>query len=411
MTQRPAAASSRSGGGPVAAPALFAGEPVRIGFFMSMTGRDASFGEASLRGARLAVDGLNAAGGVLGRPVELVVEDDRSLAGESATAAKKLISRDRVVALVGECSSARTLEAASVAQASGVPMVTPAATSPRVTRVGDEIFRVCFVDDFQGRVIATFARRRLGLRRAALLVDSTCALFGRACGRVLEDVHGARRRDRREPEVPRERHGLQGAADGDPRRAARRAVPAGLLCRGGPRGAAGQGARAGRDAARGRRLRGAAAARDRRRRPRGHLLLDALCRRERGRRPRADSWRRSARGSAPPRTAWRRSRTTRCGSWPTRSGGRARPTMRPSGGRWPRRGASLACHRDDDHQRPARRRQGRRHHHDQEREARPSSRRSGPNPRGLTSPWPRSPSGTSTPRRSSRPSRRCSGRS
>lgn len=153
-------------------PAPGAGEPVRIGFFMSITGRDASFGEASLRGARLAVDGLNAAGGVLGRPLELVVEDDRSLAGESATAVKKLISRDRVVALVGECSSARTLEAASVAQAAGVPLVTPAATSPRVTQVGDYVFRVCFIDEFQGRVIATFARRRLGLRRAALLVDS-----------------------------------------------------------------------------------------------------------------------------------------------------------------------------------------------------------------------------------------------
>src|SRR6188768_3227380 len=92
-------------------------ESIKIGFFMSMTGRDASFGEASLRGARQAVDQLNAAGGVLGRPVELVVEDNRSVAGESATAAKKLITRDRVVALVGECSSARTLEAAPVAQA------------------------------------------------------------------------------------------------------------------------------------------------------------------------------------------------------------------------------------------------------------------------------------------------------
>jgi branched-chain amino acid transport system substrate-binding protein len=150
-----------------------ASEPVRIGFFMSMTGRDASFGEASLNGARLAVDTLNAAGGVLGRPIELVVEDNRSLAGESATAAKKLISRDRVVALVGECSSARTLEAAPIAQANGIPLVTPASTSPRVTQVGDAIFRVCFIDPFQGDVIATFARRRLGLRRAALLVDST----------------------------------------------------------------------------------------------------------------------------------------------------------------------------------------------------------------------------------------------
>ncbi len=156
-----------------AAGPLLAAEPVRIGFFMSITGRDASFGEASLAGARIAVDEINGAGGVLGRRVELVVEDDRSLAGESATAAKKLISRDRVVALVGECSSARTLEAAVVSQASGIPLVTPASTSPRVTQVGDTVFRVCFIDSFQGEVMATFARRRLGLRRAALLIDST----------------------------------------------------------------------------------------------------------------------------------------------------------------------------------------------------------------------------------------------
>ena len=139
---------------------------------MSITGRDASFGEASLRGARLAVEQINAAGGVLGRPLALVVEDNRSVAGESATAAKKLITRDRVVALVGECSSARTLEAAPVAQAAGVPLVTPASTSPRVTAVGDAVFRVCFIDPFQGEVLASFARRKLGLRRAALLVDA-----------------------------------------------------------------------------------------------------------------------------------------------------------------------------------------------------------------------------------------------
>jgi branched-chain amino acid transport system substrate-binding protein len=138
-------------------------DPVRIGFFMSITGRD----------ARVAVDELNAAGGVLGRPVELVVEDNRSLAGESATAVKKLISRDGVVALVGECSSSRTLEAAPIAQESGIPLVSPASTSPKVTQAGDAIFRVCFTDSFQGQVMATFARRRLGLSRAALLVDAT----------------------------------------------------------------------------------------------------------------------------------------------------------------------------------------------------------------------------------------------
>ena len=148
-------------------------DPIKIGFFMSITGRDASFGEASIRGARLAIEEVNAAGGVLGRPLELVVEDNRSLPGESATAAKKLISRDRVVALIGECSSARTLEAGPVAQAAGVPLITPASTNPKVTQVGDVVFRVCFIDPFQGDVIATFARKKLGLKRAALLIDAT----------------------------------------------------------------------------------------------------------------------------------------------------------------------------------------------------------------------------------------------
>ncbi len=149
-----------------------AGEPVKLGFFMSITGRDASFGEAALRGARLAIDDLNAAGGILGRPAELVVEDNRSLPGESATAVKKLIARDKVVALIGECASARTLEAAPIAQAAGLPLITPASTNPRVTAVGDCIFRMCFADPFQGAVLANYAWKPLGLRRAALLIDS-----------------------------------------------------------------------------------------------------------------------------------------------------------------------------------------------------------------------------------------------
>ena len=147
------------------------GEPVKLGFFMSITGRDASFGEAALRGARLAVDELNSGEGILGRPVELVVEDNRSLTGESATAVKKLISRDKVVALIGECASSRTLEAAPLAQNAGIPLVTPASTNPRVTVVGDCIFRMCFADPFQGEVLANYAWKKLGLRKAALLTD------------------------------------------------------------------------------------------------------------------------------------------------------------------------------------------------------------------------------------------------
>ena len=148
-----------------------AGEPIKLGFFMSITGRDASFGEAALRGARLAIDELNAVDGIIGRPVELMVEDNRSLPGESATAVKKLISRDKVVALIGECASSRTLEAAPIAQNAGIPLVTPASTNPRVTAVGDCIFRMCFADPFQGEVLANYAWKKLGLRHAALLTD------------------------------------------------------------------------------------------------------------------------------------------------------------------------------------------------------------------------------------------------
>ena len=158
-------------GGALLALSAAAAEPIKLGFFMSMTGRDASFGETSLRGAQMAVEEINAAGGILGRPLELVVADNRSQAGESATAAKKLINRDKVVALIGECSSSRSLEAAPIAQTAGVPMLSPASTNPKVTEMGSCIFRMCFADPFQGEVLATYAFRRLGLRRAALLVD------------------------------------------------------------------------------------------------------------------------------------------------------------------------------------------------------------------------------------------------
>ncbi len=84
---------------------------------------------------------------------------------------RKLTSRDHVVAIIGEGASGRCLEGAPIAQAAGVPVVSPAATNPKVTEVGDQIFRVCFTDPFQGTVMATFARRSLKAKRVGLLVD------------------------------------------------------------------------------------------------------------------------------------------------------------------------------------------------------------------------------------------------
>lgn len=146
-------------------------EPLRIGHFASMTGDTASFGQSTDRGIRLAVGEVNAAGGVLGRPVELVTEDDRSITEEARTAAQKLIQRDRVVALLGEVASSRSLAAAPEAQRARIPLISPASTNPKVTEVGDYVFRTCFIDPFQGAVMARFAHQDLGARRVAILFD------------------------------------------------------------------------------------------------------------------------------------------------------------------------------------------------------------------------------------------------
>ncbi len=150
-------------------------EPIRIGEYASITGKEASLGQSSHNGTLMAIDDLNAAGGVLGRPLLLITEDTQSKPGESATAAKKLISRDKVVALLGEVASSRSLEAAPVAQLAKVPMISPASTNPKVTETGNYIFRTCFIDPFQGPVMARFAQEKLRAKRVALMVSNSSA--------------------------------------------------------------------------------------------------------------------------------------------------------------------------------------------------------------------------------------------
>jgi len=149
--------------------------PIKIGEIASLTGKEASFGQSSHKGTQLAIEELNAADGVLGRPLKLITEDNQTKAGESATAARKLITRDKVVALLGEVASSRSLEMAPIAQSSKIPMISPSSTNPKVTAVGNYIFRVCFIDPFQGTVMAKFAREDLGLRRVALLTSVSSA--------------------------------------------------------------------------------------------------------------------------------------------------------------------------------------------------------------------------------------------
>ena len=149
--------------------------PIKVGEFASLTGKEAAFGQSSHKGTLLAVEEINAAGGVLGRKIQLITEDNQSKAGESATIAKKLISRDKVVALIGEVASMRSLEAAPIAQQFRIPMISPSSTNPKVTEIGNYVFRVCFIDPFQGVVMAKFARNSLKLKRVAVLTSVSSA--------------------------------------------------------------------------------------------------------------------------------------------------------------------------------------------------------------------------------------------
>ncbi len=144
---------------------------ILVGEYGSLTGTTATFGRATHDGIMLAVEEINAAGGVKGRKIRVITEDDQSRPEEAATVVAKLINQDRVVALLGEVASSRTLAAAPKAQEARIPMITPSSTNPKVTQVGDYIFRVCYLDDFQGRALARFVYNSLGFRRAAILRD------------------------------------------------------------------------------------------------------------------------------------------------------------------------------------------------------------------------------------------------
>ncbi|HXT40058.1 MAG TPA: ABC transporter substrate-binding protein [Candidatus Angelobacter sp.] len=144
---------------------------IKVGEFASLTGKEAAFGQSSHKGTALAIDEINASGGVLGKKLELITEDNQTKAGESATIVRKLISRDKVVAVLGEVASGRSLEAAPICQANKIPMISPSSTNPKVTEQGDYIFRVCFIDPFQGTVMAKFAKDTLKARKVAVLSD------------------------------------------------------------------------------------------------------------------------------------------------------------------------------------------------------------------------------------------------
>jgi branched-chain amino acid transport system substrate-binding protein len=144
---------------------------ILIGEYGSMTGSEATFGQETHNAIMVAVDEINAAGGVNGRKLRILTEDTQSKAEEAANAVTKLITQNSVVALLGEVASSSSIAAAPIAQSNKIPMITPSSTNPAVTQKGDYIFRVCYIDPYQGQSMANYVTNNLKVKTAAILID------------------------------------------------------------------------------------------------------------------------------------------------------------------------------------------------------------------------------------------------
>ena len=154
-----------------AADAPAASDVIKVGEVGSMTGTEGTFGVSTHNGIELAIKQINAKGGVKGKKLELISMDDQGKPEEAATAVTKLITQNKVAAILGEVASSRSMAMAPIAQQYQIPMISPSSTNPKVTELGDYIFRVCFIDPFQGTVMAKFAAENLKLKKVAILRD------------------------------------------------------------------------------------------------------------------------------------------------------------------------------------------------------------------------------------------------
>jgi branched-chain amino acid transport system substrate-binding protein len=160
---------------PPAGDAPAGGDVILLGQVGALTGGQATFGISTRNGIEMAIKEANAAGGVKGKKLAIRVYDNQSKPEEAAQATTRLITQDKVVLILGDVASSNSLAMAEKAQAAGVPMITPSSTNTTVTQKGDYIFRVCFIDPFQGFVMAKFAREDLKLGKVAVLQDNKSA--------------------------------------------------------------------------------------------------------------------------------------------------------------------------------------------------------------------------------------------
>jgi branched-chain amino acid transport system substrate-binding protein len=176
---------------PTAAPASVSRTgPLLIGSVGALTGPEAHFGLETRNGVQLAIEETNSAGGVQGRMLAQRAYDSQSRPEEAANAMTRLVTQDRVLFVVGENASSNTLAMARAAAQSEVPLISPSSTNPRVTSEGGPyVFRVCFTDTFQGRLLAQYGRQDLKLSRVAVLVDQKSD-YSVGLSRVFEERFG-----------------------------------------------------------------------------------------------------------------------------------------------------------------------------------------------------------------------------
>lgn len=150
---------------------------IKIGGNFELTGGIANYGKQTMNGVQLAIKEANAAGGVLGKQIKLVIADNKSEPSEATNAATKLINQDKVSLIIGPVTSSSVLATLQVGQDNKIPIVTPTATSTKVTvengKVRPYAFRSCFIDPFQGTVMANFAAKSLKAKTAVIYVDSS----------------------------------------------------------------------------------------------------------------------------------------------------------------------------------------------------------------------------------------------
>ncbi len=154
----------------------FGADPIKVGEIATVTGDFAAYGVAEMESVKIAAEEINEAGGILGRPVEIIMYDCRTRQEDMVNAARRLVDQDKVCAVIGPSGSGLVISAASVFNRGKVPHIGTLPTNPYVTmdekgNVRPYNFRICFLDPYQGKMLAVFSAKELGKKRAAVLSD------------------------------------------------------------------------------------------------------------------------------------------------------------------------------------------------------------------------------------------------